>query len=163
MLSTDYVVPSFTHLITSKPSTNEKFLGACASGKWVLHQSFLEASKEANMFVKVRVIVCTHTLTHTHTHTHTLTHTHTTHTPHTHHSHSHSHTHITHTHTHTTHTPHTTHTHTHYHHNTFIEFHIHGTMRGWCSRMQMSKYIRLFCTNNWAITTMNNRKKRNFL
>ena len=66
-MSTDHVptVPSFTHLITSKPSTSKKYLGACATGNWVPHKSFLEASKEANMFVKVRVIVCTHTLTHT--------------------------------------------------------------------------------------------------
>ena len=33
VLRTDYVPPSFTHLITSKPSGNEKLLGACTGGK----------------------------------------------------------------------------------------------------------------------------------
>ena len=28
-----------------------------------------------------------------------------------------------------------------HHYNTFIGFHIHGTMRGWHSPMQMSKYM----------------------
>ena len=30
---------------------NEKYLAAVAAGKWVLHKSFLEASREAGVFV----------------------------------------------------------------------------------------------------------------
>lgn len=30
---------------------NEKYLAAVAAGKWVLHKSFLEASREAGFFV----------------------------------------------------------------------------------------------------------------
>ena len=45
--------PACTHLVVGKPSRNEKFLAAVAAGKWVLHVSYLESSREAGCFVKV--------------------------------------------------------------------------------------------------------------
>ena len=38
-------------LVIFPPYRNEKFLASVAAGKWVLHKSFLEASREANSFV----------------------------------------------------------------------------------------------------------------
>ncbi|XP_065649740.1 DNA topoisomerase 2-binding protein 1-A isoform X1 [Hydra vulgaris] len=40
-----------THVVVSVPNRNEKFLGSLASGKWILHKSFLEASRESGAFV----------------------------------------------------------------------------------------------------------------
>lgn len=40
-----------THVIISTPSRNEKYLAAVASGKWILHKSYLEASRESGKFV----------------------------------------------------------------------------------------------------------------
>ncbi len=34
-----------------KVSRTEKYLGACAAGKWVLHKSYLEACRSAKQFV----------------------------------------------------------------------------------------------------------------
>lgn len=47
--------PACTHLVVGKPSRNEKYLAAVAAGKWVLHVSYLESSREAGCFVKVGV------------------------------------------------------------------------------------------------------------
>lgn len=41
-----------THLICGKPARSEKLLGSIASGKWVLHKSFIDASCRAGTFVK---------------------------------------------------------------------------------------------------------------
>ncbi len=38
--------------LIGKASRTEKYLGACAAGKWVLHKSFLEESQAAGTFVK---------------------------------------------------------------------------------------------------------------
>ena len=38
-----------------RASRTEKFLGACAAGKWVLHKSYLEACRAARLFVEVRI------------------------------------------------------------------------------------------------------------
>lgn len=48
---------SCTHLIVGKPSRSEKYLGALASGKWLLRKSFLEASRQAGHFVEVGSLV----------------------------------------------------------------------------------------------------------
>ena len=34
-------------------SRTEKFLGACAAGKWVLHKSYMEACRAEHRFVEV--------------------------------------------------------------------------------------------------------------
>ena len=47
--------PACTHLVVGKPNRNEKYLAAVAAGKWVLHVSYLESSREAGCFVKVGV------------------------------------------------------------------------------------------------------------
>ncbi|XP_049839921.1 DNA topoisomerase 2-binding protein 1-A-like isoform X1 [Schistocerca gregaria] len=44
--------PTATHLICGKPARSEKLLGSIASGKWVLHKSFIDASCRAGTFVK---------------------------------------------------------------------------------------------------------------
>jgi len=46
-----YFNPQCTHVILNAPSRNEKYLAAVSSGKWALHKSFLEASRESNRFV----------------------------------------------------------------------------------------------------------------
>ena len=38
-------------LTAGRASRTEKFLGACAAGKWVLHKSYLEACRAAGQFV----------------------------------------------------------------------------------------------------------------
>lgn len=43
--------PSVTHLICPKPGKNEKALAAIASGKWILHVSYVQKSKEAGQFL----------------------------------------------------------------------------------------------------------------
>ncbi|XP_076358286.1 mutagen-sensitive 101 isoform X2 [Tachypleus tridentatus] len=40
-----------THLIMKQPLKNEKFLASVASGKWVLHKSYMEACRQAGKFV----------------------------------------------------------------------------------------------------------------
>ena len=37
---------------TGKASRTEKYLGACAAGKWVLHKSYLEECRASHSFVK---------------------------------------------------------------------------------------------------------------
>ncbi|KAK3591402.1 hypothetical protein CHS0354_005324 [Potamilus streckersoni] len=44
--------PICTHLIVGTPARNEKFLACVASGKWVLHKSYLEACREQNRFIQ---------------------------------------------------------------------------------------------------------------
>ncbi|XP_064393637.1 DNA topoisomerase 2-binding protein 1-A-like isoform X3 [Halichondria panicea] len=48
----DYFSPKCTHLVVGRASRTEKYLGACAAGKWVLHKSFLEESRACGAFVK---------------------------------------------------------------------------------------------------------------
>lgn len=43
--------PSVTHLICPKPGKNEKALASMASGKWILHVSYIEKSKKAGRFL----------------------------------------------------------------------------------------------------------------
>ena len=43
--------------IAGKASRTEKFLGACAAGKWVLHKSYMEACRAERRFIEVR---CSH-------------------------------------------------------------------------------------------------------
>lgn len=47
----------FTH--AGRASRTEKFLGACAAGKWVLHKSYLEACRAAGLFVEVKLTLNT--------------------------------------------------------------------------------------------------------
>ncbi|XP_042331627.1 DNA topoisomerase 2-binding protein 1 isoform X2 [Sceloporus undulatus] len=44
--------PNCTHTIVGHPLRNEKFLASMAAGKWVLHRSYLEASRAAQCFVE---------------------------------------------------------------------------------------------------------------
>ena len=37
---------------SGKASRTEKYLGACAAGKWVLHKSYLEECRASHSFVK---------------------------------------------------------------------------------------------------------------
>ena len=53
VLDGSFFNPACTHLVVGKPSRNEKYLSAVAAGKWVLHVSYLESSREAGSFVKV--------------------------------------------------------------------------------------------------------------
>ena len=41
-------------IVAGKASRTEKFLGACAAGKWVLHKSYMEACRAERKFVEVR-------------------------------------------------------------------------------------------------------------
>ncbi|PSN50069.1 hypothetical protein C0J52_04214 [Blattella germanica] len=41
-----------THLLCNRPVRSEKLLASIASGKWILHRSFLDASQKANKFLK---------------------------------------------------------------------------------------------------------------
>ncbi|KAH9488852.1 hypothetical protein Btru_058685, partial [Bulinus truncatus] len=43
---------SCTHLIAAQPARNEKCLSSVASGKWVLHKSYLEACRKEGKFVE---------------------------------------------------------------------------------------------------------------
>ncbi|XP_057320530.1 DNA topoisomerase 2-binding protein 1-A isoform X3 [Microplitis mediator] len=43
--------PTATHLLCIRPSRNEKMLGSIASGKWVLHCSYIRACENAGEFV----------------------------------------------------------------------------------------------------------------
>ena len=40
-----------------KASRTEKYLGACAAGKWVLHRSYLEACRAAHRFIEVCLVI----------------------------------------------------------------------------------------------------------
>ncbi|CAL1597241.1 unnamed protein product [Knipowitschia caucasica] len=44
--------PSCTHIIVGTPLRNEKYLAAMASGKWILHRSYLEACRSVGHFVE---------------------------------------------------------------------------------------------------------------
>ncbi|KAL8604271.1 hypothetical protein ACOMHN_023641 [Nucella lapillus] len=44
--------PSCTHVVVVKPSRNEKFLAAVATGRWVLHKSYLIACRQEGKFVR---------------------------------------------------------------------------------------------------------------
>lgn len=46
--------PEVTHLVAESLSRSERTLAAIASGKWVLHDSYLAHSQEAGRFLKVR-------------------------------------------------------------------------------------------------------------
>ncbi|KAM6223874.1 DNA topoisomerase 2-binding protein 1 [Rhynchocyon petersi] len=43
--------PNCTHIVVGQPLRNEKYLASLAGGKWVLHRSYLEASRTAGRFV----------------------------------------------------------------------------------------------------------------
>ena len=47
----DHYVTSTSHLIAAKASRTEKFMAMVSAGKWVLHKSYLEASRQAGKFV----------------------------------------------------------------------------------------------------------------
>lgn len=47
----DHYVTSTSHLVAGKASRTEKFMAMVAAGKWVLHKSYLEASRQAGTFV----------------------------------------------------------------------------------------------------------------
>ncbi|XP_071479717.1 DNA topoisomerase 2-binding protein 1-like [Diadema antillarum] len=47
-----YFDASCSHIIVGNPTRNEKYLAALATGKWVLHKSYLEACREARGFVE---------------------------------------------------------------------------------------------------------------
>lgn len=44
---------STTHLLCIRPSRNEKMLGSIASGKWILHCSYLRDSERVGKFLDV--------------------------------------------------------------------------------------------------------------
>ncbi|XP_033841721.1 DNA topoisomerase 2-binding protein 1 isoform X2 [Periophthalmus magnuspinnatus] len=44
--------PSCTHIIVGTPLRNEKYLAAMASGKWILHRSYLEACRSVGHFIE---------------------------------------------------------------------------------------------------------------
>ncbi|XP_076455741.1 DNA topoisomerase 2-binding protein 1-A-like [Babylonia areolata] len=44
--------PQCTHVVVAKPSRNEKFLAAVATGRWVLHKSYLIACRQEGRFVR---------------------------------------------------------------------------------------------------------------
>ena len=46
--------PSTTHIIIEKPIRSEKLLCCIASGKWVLHTSYLDSCYESRQFLPVR-------------------------------------------------------------------------------------------------------------
>lgn len=45
--------PEVTHLVAESLSRSERTLSAIASGKWVLHDSYLDHSRQAGHFLKV--------------------------------------------------------------------------------------------------------------
>jgi len=47
--------PEMTHLVIDKPARNEKLLASIASGKWILHTSYIEDSYKAGKFLEVSV------------------------------------------------------------------------------------------------------------
>ncbi|PNF40863.1 hypothetical protein B7P43_G15936 [Cryptotermes secundus] len=44
--------PSATHLVCSRPVRSEKLLASIASGKWVLHKGYLDASQKEERFIQ---------------------------------------------------------------------------------------------------------------
>lgn len=52
--------------VAGKVSRTEKFLGACAAGKWVLHKSYMESCRAEHRFVEVSThsSSCTTTVVH---------------------------------------------------------------------------------------------------
>ena len=46
---------SCNSIIPGRSSRTEKYLGACASGKWVLNKSYMEACRAKGSFVEVHV------------------------------------------------------------------------------------------------------------
>jgi topoisomerase (DNA) II binding protein 1 len=42
-----------THVLMSQPSKSEKYLCSLASGKWILHPSYIDACLEKNCFLPV--------------------------------------------------------------------------------------------------------------
>uniref|UniRef100_A0A674AQN6 DNA topoisomerase II binding protein 1 n=1 Tax=Salmo trutta TaxID=8032 RepID=A0A674AQN6_SALTR len=44
--------PSCSHIIVGSPLRNEKYLAAMASGKWILHRSYLEACRSVGHFIQ---------------------------------------------------------------------------------------------------------------
>ncbi|CAI8009256.1 DNA topoisomerase 2-binding protein 1-A [Geodia barretti] len=51
-IEVEYYTNACTHLIIGKASRTEKFLGACAAGKWVLHKSYMEACRAERRFIE---------------------------------------------------------------------------------------------------------------
>ncbi|XP_077996567.1 DNA topoisomerase 2-binding protein 1-A-like [Glandiceps talaboti] len=49
---TQYYDSTCTHVVVGNPTRNEKYLAALASGKWVLHKSYLEACRQSREFVQ---------------------------------------------------------------------------------------------------------------
>lgn len=47
--------PATTHIIIEKPIRSEKLLCCIASGKWVLHTSYLDSCYETRQFLPVRM------------------------------------------------------------------------------------------------------------
>uniref|UniRef100_A0A8C4Q3B7 DNA topoisomerase II binding protein 1 n=1 Tax=Eptatretus burgeri TaxID=7764 RepID=A0A8C4Q3B7_EPTBU len=52
VLDKQYFDPDCTHIVVGVPLRNEKYLAAMASGKWVLHKSYLEACRVSGNFVQ---------------------------------------------------------------------------------------------------------------
>ncbi|XP_026148420.1 DNA topoisomerase 2-binding protein 1 isoform X2 [Mastacembelus armatus] len=44
--------PSSSHIIVGTPMRNEKYLAALATGKWILHRSYLEACRSVGRFIQ---------------------------------------------------------------------------------------------------------------
>lgn len=53
-LESDHFISHCTHLVVGKSSRTEKYLAACASGKWILGKTYMEACRAEKMFVEVR-------------------------------------------------------------------------------------------------------------
>lgn len=51
LFDVQYFNTQCSHVVISAPSRNEKYLATVACGKWALHKSYLEASREQNQFV----------------------------------------------------------------------------------------------------------------
>lgn len=49
--------PASTHLISNRPSRNEKMLSSMAGGKWILHPDFVKKSLEVGRLVDVIVVI----------------------------------------------------------------------------------------------------------
>lgn len=46
-----------THVLMHQPSRSEKYLCSLASGKWILHPSYIDACLEENCFLPVGKII----------------------------------------------------------------------------------------------------------
>jgi hypothetical protein len=51
-IEVEYYTNACTHLVVGRASRTEKFLGACAAGKWVLHKSYMEACRAERRFIE---------------------------------------------------------------------------------------------------------------